>query len=62
MKLCSKCNGVGCEDCGFEGVDSEVTFTKKKIIRNKTLKYQEYQAKKEKELNKVDKKNAREEL
>lgn len=62
MKLCGKCNGLGCEACDFEGVASEVTFTKKKIIRNTKLDYQQYQAKKEKELNKIDKKNSREEF
>lgn len=62
MKLCGSCKGAGCEACNYEGVDSEVTFTKKKIIRNKKLDYQQYQAKKEKELGKVDKKNAREDF
>lgn len=62
MKLCKACRGAGCEDCGYEGVDSEVTFTAKKIVRNKKLGYQEYQAKKSRELTKIDKKNSREDF
>lgn len=62
MKLCGGCQGHGCEACDFEGVASEATFTKKKIIRNKTLDYEQYQEKKERELNKIDKKNIREDF
>lgn len=60
MRICGKCQGHGCEDCNFEGVDADVTFTRKKIIRSKTMKYQEFQKHKEQELNKIDKKNIRE--
>jgi hypothetical protein len=62
MKLCGSCKGAGCEACDFEGVDSEMTFTKKKIIRSNKLGYNEYQEKKQRELNKIDKKNSREEI
>lgn len=62
MKLCGSCKGHGCEACDYEGVASEVTFTKKKIIRNHKLDYDQYQAKKERELSKIDKKNSREEF
>lgn len=62
MKLCSSCRGAGCENCDYEGVDSEVTFTKKKIVRNQKLSYNDYQAKKSRELNKIDKKNVREDF
>lgn len=62
LKICQICKGHGCEACDYEGVASEVTFTKKKIIRNTKLDYEQHQAKKEKEFNKIDKKNSREEF
>lgn len=62
LKLCKTCKGAGCEDCNFEGVDADVTFTQKKIIRNKTMKFNDYQNKKQQELNKIDKKNIREDF
>lgn len=60
MKVCSVCSGKGCERCNFEGVDFEVTFTRKNISSRKKLSYDDYQKKKQRDF-KIDKKNAREE-
>jgi hypothetical protein len=63
MKLCGSCKGAGCEACNFEGVDADMSFTRKKIVRTQQkLNYNEYHAKKERELNKIDKKNSREDF
>lgn len=60
-KLCPSCYGSGCEDCDYEGVVGSV-FNVNKIIKKKSMDYQTYQNKKDKELSKIDKKNIREEL
>lgn len=57
MKICDECSGKGCESCDFEGCTSQVTFTVGKINNRKKLGFDEYQAKKSKNM-KFDKKNA----
>lgn len=57
MKLCSSCNGRGCESCNYEGIDAQVSFTVGKINRRRELSHDEYETKRNKSM-KFDKKNA----
>lgn len=61
MRVCPECKGMGCDICNYEGMDTKLTMVKRPPSKRK-LTYQEYKNKRDRDLNKIDKKNAREEF